>query len=251
MNTKRHTYYDVVISSLAVVSVILIIIDYSDGLWGWKLWLNRGLWIVFIADFVTRYQRAPKKAEFIQRNFYDLLAVIPFHGIFMPAPVIELDRLLRVLNLLRLIGFLARPLRKANKFFDTNGFKYVLLATVILIFSGGFLIQYAEGMTLSDGIWWAFVTATTVGYGDISPNTFYGRMIAMLLMLVGIGLLGSVTSTLTSYFMNNSSKRDKKTNSVKSQTLSVILEELEHFDELSNDDVDEICRLLKTMKKKE
>ena len=112
------------------------------------------------------------------------------------------------------------------------------------IITGGVLIHYAEGMDFGDGIWWAFVTATTVGYGDISPSTLYGRLIAMVLMLVGIGLIGSLTSTLTSFFMNRQHKKpaDAVIETVKAQ--------LDRFDELSDDDIEQLCKVLKALRTK-
>ena len=112
-----------------------------------------------------------------------------------------------------------------------------------MILTGGILIHFAEGMSYGDGIWWAFVTATTVGYGDISPSTFYGRLIAMALMLVGIGLIGTVTSTLTSYFLNTQRKNTKN------QTIEMIKNQLDHFEQLSDEDVEIICNILKSLKK--
>ena len=81
----------------------------------------------------------------------------------------------------------------------------MILTSIILVFTGGALISLTDNMTLQDGIWWAFVSTATVGYGDITPATYCGRMIAMVLMLVGIGLIGSVTSTLTSFFTKEKS----------------------------------------------
>lgn len=100
-------------------------------------------------------------------------------------------------------------------------------------------------MSLGDGIWWAFVTATTVGYGDISPHTLYGRIIAMFLMIVGIGLLGTMTSTITSYFLKVNRK------SVRGETLDLVRERLDDFDSLSEEDVEEICKILKSLKQQE
>ncbi len=111
-----------------------------------------------------------------------------------------------------------------------------------MILAGGILIHFAEGMSYGDGIWWAFVTATTVGYGDISPTTFYGRLIAMALMLVGIGLIGTVTSTLTSYFLNTQRKNTEN------QTIEMIKNQLDHFEQLSNEDIEIIYKLLKGLK---
>ena len=251
LNSVQHYIYDIVISTLAVFSVVFIIIDYSGSLTGWKLTCNRLIFAAFTVDYLVRLCNARHRLPFFRRNIWDLIALLPFHGIFLPFPVPAVDNVLRICNLLKIGAFLVRPLKKANRFFNTNGFKYVLIATAILILTGGILIHYAEGMAVDDGIWWAFVTATTVGYGDISPSTFSGRLIAMILMLVGIGLLGSVTSTLTSFFLERGAQTKQETvPSVRSRTISMIRDRLSESDDLSDEDIDEICRLLQSMKKR-
>ena len=191
-----------------------------------------------------RIRKAPDFSRYLRHNFWDLFALLPFHGVFPVSGIVLLEHSLKLLNLSRILAFLVRPMRKARPIFDTNGFKYVLLLTGITVLTGGILIHFAEGMSIPDGIWWAFVTASTVGYGDISPSTVYGRMIAMVLMLLGIGLLGSVTSTLTAFFMKTAGS------TVKEEELEKIKERLDHFDELSQEDVDTICTILKALKRK-
>jgi len=56
--------------------------------------------------------------------------------------------------------------------------------------------------TLGDAFWWAIVTTTTVGYGDVSPVTTEGRLIAIALMILGIGFIGVLTATITSFFLD-------------------------------------------------
>jgi voltage-gated potassium channel len=61
--------------------------------------------------------------------------------------------------------------------------------------------QNANIKSLADALWWAVVTTTTVGYGDVSPVTGEGRLIAVGLMVVGIGFIGIFTATITSFFL--------------------------------------------------
>ena len=61
-------------------------------------------------------------------------------------------------------------------------------------------------MSFGDALWWSIVTCTTVGYGDISPSTTVGRVVAVILMLFGIGLIGMLTGAITTFF----TQRDKQ-----------------------------------------
>lgn len=245
LTEKQHRCYDIVISGLAILAVVLCVIDLSEGLLPWQRMLDTAILSVFVADYLLRLWSAGDKKQFVRRNIFDLVAILPFHTIFRVFKLARFGKALRLIKLPRIIALLRRPFRKAQLFFNINGFKYVALTTAIMIFFGGFLIQFAEGMSLPDGIWWAFVTTTTVGYGDISPSTFYGRLIAMVLMILGIGLIGTVTSNITSYFMHRGKPRN-----MSERTLEMIRDQLDHFDSLSEEDVDTICKVLKSLKKK-
>lgn len=243
LSKKQHKVYDVIISILAIAAVVLVLVDLSQELTSWQKTADKIILTIFTLDYAIRFFNAPCKSAFFRENICDLIAIFPFHTLFRAFKITALSRMVRFAKIPRLFAFLYRPLRKATRFLNTNGFKYVLFITAFMILSGGILIHFAEGMSYEDGIWWAFVTATTVGYGDISPSTFYGRLIAMALMLVGIGLIGTVTSTLTSYFL----KIQKK--DTKNQTLEMVKNQLENFDQLSDEDLDVICNILKALKK--
>ena len=238
----QHRIYDIIISTLAIAAAVLVLIDLSQGLNDWQKTADQIILAIFTLDYAVRFYIAPDKPKFIHSNICDLIAILPFHTLFRAFKITALARAARFTKIPRLFAFLYRPLKKATRFFNTNGFKYVVFVTALMILAGGILIHFAEGMSYGDGIWWAFVTATTVGYGDISPTTFYGRLIAMALMLVGIGLIGTVTSTLTSYFLNTQRK------STENQTIEIIKNQLDHFEQLSNKDIEIICKLLKGLK---
>lgn len=153
----------------------------------------------------------------------------------------KLLRIMKVTKLVRLFTYFLRLTKKSKRFLNTNGFKYMLLITCLFVFLGGIAIHYAENMTFGDGIWWAFVTATTVGYGDISPSTAIGRGVATVLMLVGIGLIGSLTSTITSYFFNLQRK------TVKDDVLELIKGKIDDIENLSDQDIDDITTILKAL----
>lgn len=203
--------------------------------------------MLFIADYSVRLILSQDRKKFVKENVLDLVAIIPFSSAFRIFRIAKLTKVLRiakVAKLTKVAAYSGRFYKKAGSFFDTNGFKYVVFVTLVLVATGGVLIHYAEVMSIQDGVWWAFVTATTVGYGDISPSTGLGRLIATVLMIVGIGLLGSLTSTITSYFLN------KKPKTVKTEMIEYVKGKIDNIDNLSSEDVDEICRILKDMNKK-
>lgn len=239
--------YEVFISILACVAVALSIVDLNAGLSPFLAFCDNAILVIFVIDYFVRLLCAKNKRDFFKNNIFDLIAIIPFSSafrIFRIAKLIKLARLAKITKLSRLFAFSFRLVGKLKVFLNTNGFKYMLLITSFFVIVGGIAIHFAEGMSFSDGIWWSFVTATTVGYGDISPSTSLGRFIAMALMLVGIGLIGSLTSTITSYFVNNSSK-----SSVADETLKSLISRISDVKSLSDEDIDAICKILKTLNK--
>ncbi|MCD8019065.1 MAG: potassium channel family protein [Clostridiales bacterium] len=132
-----------------------------------------------------------------------MLHILDFAGLVSVAKASRILRITRLFRLTRLVTLLGRLFKKSRSFLNTNGFKYLLYFSLLFIITGGGLLAYFEDMSVLDGVWCAFVTLATVGYGDIAPSTNGGRAIAVILMLFGIGLIGSLTSTITSYYLHS------------------------------------------------
>lgn len=197
---RLSVLYDLLFSVLAIVAVYFAICDMTAGCSAIQRDIDFAINTIFIADYALRLLIAKNKKEFFRNNILDLIAIIPFNSLFKVFRVFKVFKMLKLLKLAKASARFARLYKHIKFFFDLNGFKYMVGATLICIAIGGISIHYAEGMSFSDGFWWSFVTATTVGYGDISPSTIPGRIIATVLMLVGIGLIGSLTSTITAVF---------------------------------------------------
>lgn len=248
---KKKVLYEVSISFLAICSVVLALLDISKGLKKWQSYFDTIILIVFIFDYFIRLFLSKNRKTFVKENILDLIAIIPFNSAFRIFRLFKLTKLFKFSKLAKFAKFtkfstyIARLIKKCQRFLNTNGFKYMLLLTISSIFIGALGISYFEKMRLSDGLWWSFVTTTTVGYGDLSPVSTSGRIIAILLMIVGIGLLSSITSTITSYFFNV-----PKT-SIKHEVINNIKVDLDRFDELSEDDIESICSILKALKELE
>ncbi|WP_125767425.1 ion transporter [Lapidilactobacillus wuchangensis] len=209
---KLKKIYHVLISLLAVISIVLVILDYSSTI---NLdqppyaYFDLTILIIFTVDYFVRLALAKDKLQFFKTNIFDLLAIIPFNTLFSffrisrlfrVARLMKATRLAKVLRFTRLVGLLGKLKNHASKFLKTNGFIYLIYLSMIVLVIAAVMYSLAEKVSLADAFWWAIATATTVGYGDISPYTIIGRIAAIMLMFVGIGFIGMLTSSITSYF---------------------------------------------------
>ena len=89
--------------------------------------------------------------------------------------------------------------------FNSRRLRTILAALIFFIFLFGYLFYISEPdvRNLGDGVWWALVTITTVGYGDITPVTTLGRVVASSLMLLGLGLIATITAIVSAKFIQN------------------------------------------------
>jgi voltage-gated potassium channel len=114
------------------------------------------------------------------------------------------------LRFFRLAALLNRFASTVKSIFNSKGLRFIVYATIGIVLFFGFLFYISEPavQTYSDGLWWALVTITTVGYGDITPLTNLGRIIASALMIMGIGFIATITAAVSSYFISSFGDRD-------------------------------------------
>lgn len=124
----------------------------------------------------------------------------------------SLARLARLIRLLRLTGVTALGVTALKAILGRRGLIHIAAITALLILAGGGCLSILEPETVKggfgDGVWWAIVTASTVGYGDIAPSTALGRIIAVLLMIVGIGLMSTLAASITTYFVHHTEENN-------------------------------------------
>lgn len=240
--------YDLMFCILALVAVYLSLYDLTTGCTNLQIKLDNIITIVFFVDYAVRLAIAKNKKNFFKQNILDLIAIIPFTSLFKIFRVLKVLKVLKAFKILkfaRLSAYFARFYKRVKFFFEINGLKYMVFASLFCIVAGGIAIHFVEGMTIFDGIWWSFVTATTVGYGDISPTTPAGRVIAAILMIVGIGLIGSLTSTITALFFQRHDRTSKR--DAKGEIIKALQAQLDDFENLSDDDIETICKTLKSL----
>lgn len=135
---------------------------------------------------------------------------------------------------MRLVGLTGR----LRKILYTNGLIYLLYTSLSLLIVGAITYSMTEHVSLAQSFWWAIATATTVGYGDISPHTSVGKIVALVLMLVGIGVIGMLTSSIATYFVREDNKADDK-----DVQLEKIMQKLDEFEKQNHGLKEEIKNL--------
>lgn len=163
---------------------------------------------MFVVEIGVRLFLAPHRLRYAVSHWFDILIlVIPFLRPLRAAGSVRAARLLRGL---RIVGPLARSAIEIRDLFKrrglTGGLLLALLAVCVCSLAMWQVESDANGpiKDLPDAIWWAMTTVTTVGYGDTYPVTPEGRAIGVMLMLVGIGVFGTVTASVAAFFVEAS-----------------------------------------------
>ena len=169
--------------------------------------------LIFIGDFFHRLWIAPSKLRFLRWGWIDLVSSIPMLGWFRWGRAVRAFRIFRALRAFRSTRILIRFLflKRAQGAFVVVG----LITFLLVIFSSIVALDFEPGApnsnikTFADAIWWATVTISTVGNSGLYPVTVEGRIVAVFLMIGGLGLLGTFTGFIASYFLGAGQKREE------------------------------------------
>ena len=187
--------YQMTFGALALVAVVLLILPETTAAYVVKLVVLG----VFVVDYAAALWVGPAQGRFFRTHLLELIAIMPLDFLRV-ARALRIVRLVRVLRLGIVFG---RTYRTLGGILGQNGLGRAVVVVALVILLAGLSIWTVEPEigTVGDGLWWAFVTATTVGYGDISPASLGGRLIAFVLMTVGIGLIGLITASVATFFL--------------------------------------------------
>jgi voltage-gated potassium channel len=157
--------------------------------------IEAAITVVFVAEFASRFLASYDRRAYLRGHWIDLVALIPG------------ARWLRLLRLVRLFAGVHRALGNVERLAQHRGLGLLItawLGVMVICSAALFIAEREVNKAINDpldAIWWGIVTLTTVGYGDVYPVTPEGRLAASVLMLLGIGLFGAITATITSYLV--------------------------------------------------
>jgi voltage-gated potassium channel len=162
--------------------------------------------IFFFADFLVQFIRAPNRWGYFWRwGWLDLLSSVPMVDALRIGRLGRVVRIFRVLRGLRSTKLLASFIleRRTESAFLT----VALVSLLLIVFASIAVLQFETGReganikTAEDALWWAITTITTVGYGDRFPVSSEGRLVAGVLMMAGVGLFGTLSGFIASWFL--------------------------------------------------
>ena len=235
-DTPAGKAFDVMLLVLIVLSTITIMFESVPSVSaahrkGFVIveWI---LTILFTTEYVVRVVASRRKLKYVFSFFglIDLLSILPSYlAIFISGAqvflLIRIVRLFRIFRILKLAHFLgAGNTLRAALLASRHKILVFLFSVVVIVILSGAMMYVIEGAehgfsSIPQSVYWAVVTLTTVGYGDIAPQTVLGQFIASVIMILGYGILAVPTGIVSSEMINIKS-REKISTQVCPQCMS-------------------------------
>lgn len=213
MPSRWEQATDVPLMVLAVATIPALVVEASTtgAAAVAAVAVNWVIWACFAVDLVVRTTLARgQRWRYLRRHWYDVaivvLTVIPY---LLPIRALRSAHAIRLLRAGRVAVYAVRVSSTARRLWTGLVGRQLLVAMPLVVVAGATGIWLVEADTNSalahygDALWWAMVTVTTVGYGDIAPVTAWGRIIATAMMIIGIALFGVVTANIARSLNSN------------------------------------------------
>jgi voltage-gated potassium channel len=217
-NSNSPGFLNLIIIVLSVYVLVALLIDtffvLPSNIHDLLQLIDDGICFVFIYEFFHRLITAKNKLNFLKWGWIDLISSIPSFPFLRLGRLYRLIRLLRTLRAFRSVRVLVKHVFR-NRSRGTVSLVAIITCLILIFSSISILIVEKDPTsnikTAQDAVWWSLVTVTTVGYGDKFPVTTEGRVIGVILMFVGVGMFGTFTAYVASWFTaSNLKENDEK-----------------------------------------
>ncbi len=240
LSNEKGFGYEIFIALVSILSVVNLALVYIPGVNPEAVnvveIINVFLTVIFVLDFVYRFTTTKSKSHYFFRDYgwADLLAC---------APQLRFLRIFRIFKAYRLIK--EHGVKEITHYLSYNRAEaalYILVFSVIIILEvGSFLVLRAEYSapnanitTAGDALWWAYVTITTVGYGDQFPVTGAGRLVGVLVMTTGVGIFATFAGFISNKLLTPPEKKDEEVEKPKEEMSEFEKQILARIAELKN-----------------
>lgn len=208
MKQEYKKNFNIALSLLIIIDLILItftLISYvPKNIYYGIIAFDTIICIVLLIEFFSRFFKAENKWQFFCHNWLELIAAIPFDLIMLPFAMsyARFLRLLRVLKFIKVIALLSQFLESIDVFLKKTHLDEVLGITLLVVLGStlGLYLFDSSINSLFDSLWFVLSTVTTVGYGDILPQSGVGKIIGLITLIVGVLLFSAITGAMVSYF---------------------------------------------------
>lgn len=164
--------------------------------------------IVLAIDYINRIKKSNDRKNFVKSNWIDIIAMLPdvllnlIFSLFGLSGFTGIVRLFRLIRVARVLVLFRKNISLFTKFIKETHLDKLLTVVIVTIISSSIAFYLLEEPTLSfiDSLWYVLVTITTVGYGDIIPTTIEGRIIGIILIIIGIFVFSTLTAAISSIY---------------------------------------------------
>lgn len=173
--------------------------------------------IVFAIEYVAKLFLINHKKEYFKATIVDLLAILPLFRVFRLARTLRFLKMFRLIRALKMDSLMEYEIirKKSASLFQTEATTTISYLVISVLFGTFGILIFERGVndgfnTLEDGLWWCIVTITTVGYGDISPITTGGKIVAIVIMFIGLSFYALLTGTISTVLIDRAKQYKEK-----------------------------------------
>lgn len=193
---------------MALFVVFAQIFMFYSGMLQEANWVTSAVWGVFFLELVLSLYSVKDKKRYLIENWLNVAIVV------LAFPFIawgnDWAMVIRSLRLILFIRFFTSFYKDLVLILNSNRFGQILIATAFIVLGAGSLFSYIEDRSFWDGVWYALVTITTVGYGDVVPTTEAGRSFGMGLIVFGVVFFSLVTANIAAFLIGSDQRKQEK-----------------------------------------